>query len=464
MTTSEIGSLNRDRDETEQSDRLPITALLALALAGFVTILTEALPAGLLPQIGAGLEVSESLAGQLVTVYAIGSLLAAIPLVAATQGVRRRPLLLAAIIGFAVANTITTLSTSYLLTIAARFLAGVAAGLLWALLAGYAARMVPEHLKGRAIAIAMVGTPLALSLGVPAGTFLGTLVGWRACFGIMSVLALILVVWVRLKVPDFAGQSTGKRLSLSQVFMLPGIRSVLFVVLAFILAHNILYTYIAPFLANAHLAERTDLVLLVFGIAALVGIWVIGILIDRYLRVLTLASTALFGLAALALGVAGGRLWRSGCLGSVIWRLSNAVSNSTRQGGWGGRGYRAVHAGDSLELGHCWRWHYWRSTAGSLWYRFIFARTADTAYSNTVGGVGCTAAWISKLITLNGFLANCCRRRRLAQISERLRLLTKHLLPVTLNRPTPVYSVGTPHWGCSGCRDAHSPASLQSTA
>lgn len=157
------------------------------------------MPAGLLPQIGAGLEVSESLAGQLVTLYA-----AAIPLMAATQGVRRRPLLLAAIVGFAIANTITTLSTSYILTMMARFLAGVAAGLLWALLAGYAARMVPEHLKGRAIAIAVVGTPLALSLGVPAGTFLGTLMGWRACFGVMTLMALILIVWVRIKVPDFA--------------------------------------------------------------------------------------------------------------------------------------------------------------------------------------------------------------------------------------------------------------------
>lgn len=305
MSTSEMSNLDRERSETEQSDRLPITALLALALAGFVTILTEALPAGLLPQIGAGLEVSESLAGQLVTLYAIGSLVSAIPLMAATQGVRRRPLLLAAIVGFAIANTITTLSTSYILTMMARFLAGVAAGLLWALLAGYAARMVPEHLKGRAIAIAMVGTPLALSLGVPAGTFLGTLMGWRACFGIMTLIALILIVWVHIKVPDFAGQSVGKRLTLRQVFTLPGIRPVLFVVLAFVLAHNILYTYIAPFLADANLAERTDLVLLVFGIAALVGIWVIGVLIDRYLRVMTLASTSLFGVAALMLGIAG---------------------------------------------------------------------------------------------------------------------------------------------------------------
>lgn len=287
------------------SARFPIASLLALALAGFVTILTEALPAGLLPQISAGLGISEALAGQLVTIYAIGSLVAAIPLTAATQGVRRRPLLLAAIAGFVVANTVTTFSGNYVLTMVARFLAGVSAGLLWALLAGYAARMVPEQQKGRAIAIAMVGTPLALSLGVPVGTFLGNIVGWRICFGIMSALALLLMVWVRLKVPDFAGQAAGKRLSLRHVFTLVGVRPVLFVVLAFVLAHNILYTYIAPFLAVAGMAERTDVALLVFGLTSLLGIWGVGVLIDRHLRALTLASTVLFGLSALGLGMAG---------------------------------------------------------------------------------------------------------------------------------------------------------------
>jgi len=286
-------------------DRMPLASLLALAMAAFITILTEALPAGLLPQMARGLAVSEAWVGQTVTIYAIGSLVAAIPLIAATQGMRRRPLLLAAIAGFAIANTVTTLSTSYALTMVARFLAGVSAGLLWALLAGYAARMVHEHQQGRAIAIAMVGTPLALSLGVPAGTFLGDLMGWRMCFGIMSLLALMLMVWVRLKVPDFAGQAVGKRLSLRHVFTLPGIRPVLFVVLAFVLAHNILYTYIAPFLVMAGMVDRTDLVLLVFGITSLLGVWIIGVLIDQYLRALTLASTVLFGLSALVLGMAG---------------------------------------------------------------------------------------------------------------------------------------------------------------
>ena len=289
---------------SQVQDRMPYAPLLALAMAAFITILTEALPAGLLPQMAQGLAVSEAWVGQTVTAYAIGSLMAAMPLTAATQGFRRRPLLLAAIAGFAIANTVTTFSTSFTLTIAARFVAGVAAGLLWALLAGYAARLVPEHRKGRAIAIAMVGTPLALSLGIPAGTFLGNVLGWRMCFGIMSLLAVLLMAWVRFNVPDFAGKAEEKRLSLRHVFTLPGIRPVLFVVLAFVLAHNILYTYIAPFLQVAGLGAQTDVVLLVFGITSLLGIWIVGVLIDQYLRALTLASTALFGISAMVLGMA----------------------------------------------------------------------------------------------------------------------------------------------------------------
>lgn len=191
-------------------ERLPLAALLALAMAAFITILTEALPAGLLPQMAQGLAVSEALVGQLVTIYAVGSLVAAIPLTAVTQGWRRRPLLLLAISGFAVVNSVTALSGSYTVILVARFFAGVFAGLLWALVAGYAARMVSEQLKGRAIAIAMVGTPIALSLGIPAGTFLGAAFGWRVTFGLISALTVILVFWVIAKVPDFPGRRTEK--------------------------------------------------------------------------------------------------------------------------------------------------------------------------------------------------------------------------------------------------------------
>lgn len=306
---------------TIPGDRLPMAGLLSLAAAGFVTVLTEAMPAGLLPQIGADLGVSSALVGQLVSVYAIGSLVAAIPLTTLTQGMRRKPLLLIAISGFAVVNTVTALSTNYALTLAARFVAGVFAGLLWALLAGYASRMAPAHLRGRAIAVSMMGTALALSLGIPAGTWLGVAVGWRVAFGIMSGLTLLLIGWALLKLPDFPGQPAHRRVSLAHVLALPGVRAVLFVTLVFVLAHNILFTYIAPFLAAAGMGARVDLVLLVFGLTSLVGTSGVGLLVDRWLREMTLIITLSFAACAIALG-----LWNSVPLvvyaAAALWGLA----------------------------------------------------------------------------------------------------------------------------------------------
>ncbi|GIO56791.1 MFS transporter [Paenibacillus cineris] len=285
--------------------RLPWLALLALAMTGFICILTETIPAGLLPHIVEGLNISKGMAGQLVTLYAIGSLVAAIPFAMFTAGMRRRPLLLAIIAGFLVFNTITAISSSYALTLAARFFAGVAAGAAWGMIAGYARRMVPDALKGRALAVAMVGTPIALTFGVPAGTLLGDLIGWRAVFGLMSLLTLVLMVWVLWKVPDYPGQPADERMTMGQVFVLPGIRPILMVVLTWMLAHNILYTYIAPFLERSGLGSRVDLVLLVFGLAAIVSIWIVGLLIDRKLRLLTLLSLLGFALVSAALWVGG---------------------------------------------------------------------------------------------------------------------------------------------------------------
>ncbi|MEG9571303.1 hypothetical protein V6X31_23495 [Pseudomonas aeruginosa] len=180
--------------------RLPLSALLAMAMSGFVAILSETLPAGLLPQIGAGLAVSEALAGQLVSVYALGSLLAALPAASLTQG-------------------------------------------------------------------------------------------WR------------------------------RRLRLLGVLRTPGVRPVLLVIVAWVLAHNILYTYIAPFLAKVGLGASVDLALLVFGSAAVAGIWLVGVLVDRHLRRMVLASLALFAVAALALCLGARWSWLA-FAGLALWGLT----------------------------------------------------------------------------------------------------------------------------------------------
>jgi Arabinose efflux permease len=195
---------------------------LALATAVFITSLTETSPAGLLPGMSADLHVSESAMGQSVTIYAIATALTAIPLTAATAGWRRKRLLLTAMAAFGDANTVTAVSTACPLTMAARFVAGVAAGLAWALPAGYARRRAPVHLQGRAIAIAMTGIPLALSLGVPAGTFLGEVLGWRWAFPSMSALTVVLIVWIIVAVADHPGQRPENRVPTLRVLAVPG--------------------------------------------------------------------------------------------------------------------------------------------------------------------------------------------------------------------------------------------------
>ncbi|MFK4264280.1 MFS transporter [Streptomyces milbemycinicus] len=289
------------RNDTTQ--KLPLPALLALATAVFITSLTETLPAGVLPAMGADLGVGESAMGQSVTIYAIGTALTAIPLSAATAGWRRKRLLLTAMAGFAVANTVTAASTSYPLTMAARFVAGVAAGLAWALLAGYARRMAPVALQGKAVAVVMTGIPIALSLGVPAGTFLGEVLGWRVTFTLITVLAAVLIGWIAALVPDYPGQRRDGRTPILRALTVPGVAPVLFVTLVYVLAHTILYTYIATYLDGLGMGGSTDLVLLVFGAASMASIWIVGARIDRRLRALTIAATVLFAAAAAVLAI-----------------------------------------------------------------------------------------------------------------------------------------------------------------
>jgi predicted MFS family arabinose efflux permease len=147
---------------------------------------------------------------------------------------------------------------------------------------------------------------VALTIGIPAGTFLGVALGWRFAFLGMSLISVLLIGWVLRKVPDFPGEEDGRRPSLRAVFVMPGVRPALFVTLLFVLAHNVLYTYIAPLLEALGTQGQTDRVLLTFGIVALASIAIVGATIDRWLRPLTLASLALFLSASLLLTIGTG--------------------------------------------------------------------------------------------------------------------------------------------------------------
>ncbi|SEM26321.1 MFS transporter [Nonomuraea pusilla] len=283
--------------------RLPLGSLLALFCAAFTAVMTELLPAGLLRGMAGELGVTEGRAGFLVSGYAAASFLAAIPLTAVLRGVRRRPLLVGVLLAFAACDAVTAASSSYALTFAARLLAGVTGGVMWAMLVGYAARMTPEERRGRAIAIVSAGITVALCAGIPAGAALAGALGWRAAFWTLAVAAAALAAWVRLRVPDFPGEAAGARLPLRGVATLPGIRTVLGVTVLALLGHQAVYTYLAPLVERTGWGEASP-ALLVFGVATVAGIWVVGAVVDRRPRGTLLAALGAVAAAMLALGTA----------------------------------------------------------------------------------------------------------------------------------------------------------------
>jgi predicted MFS family arabinose efflux permease len=297
-----MSSATNEETLVNKKVKLPLAGLLALFAAGFLGIINETIPAGLLPAMSKSLGLSESVVGQTITVYALATALTAIPLNAALKDWGRRTVLVSALITFAVANAVAGLVDSFAMIVAARVVAGIGAGLIWSNIGGYAARIVGAAFQGRAIAIAMGGIPVALALGLPAGTLLGDAAGWEVTFLATAAVSIAVIAWVRFSLPNLPGRPTGEHVPVATILKTRGIVSILWVVAGFMVAHNILYTYIGSLTAAAGVGGQIEWVLLVFGFAALLSIWATGTFVDPHHRRLIVLSTVVVGAGALVLG------------------------------------------------------------------------------------------------------------------------------------------------------------------
>jgi predicted MFS family arabinose efflux permease len=284
-------------------DRLPRKALVGLFFAGFVGILTECLPAGLLPEMARTLHTSVAQTGQLVTLYAVATAVAAIPLTRLTTTWPRKNVLQLALGVVVLTNALTAVSTHYGLTLVIRFVAGLGTGLVWPLLAGYAARLAPPGRQGRAIAIALAGTPVSLALGIPLGAWVTSFGGWQLAFYGSAGLTLLVMLWILATLPNLPGLAVAQRHKIPQVLVIKGLRTILFALATYMVAHNILYTYVTDFLAYAGMSNRTGWVLFAFGVTSVLSVFVVTAHIDHHLRKLIVASTVLFAASVLVMAV-----------------------------------------------------------------------------------------------------------------------------------------------------------------
>lgn len=281
--------------------RLPLAALIILALMGFILVAMETMPAGLLPTIAAGMNISEGTVGLFVSAYALGTVIVTVPAISLTSRFARKPLLVTGIVGLVLANTVTAFSSDVALSLSARFVAGAFSGIIWGMLAPYAVRISPANRAGVALAIVSVGAPLGFAFGTPLGAWIGTTFDWRWSFVGLSALAVVIAALVLGFVPNARGHRPTTRMPLARVFWLPGVPIVLTVIFVWMLAHSTIYTYIAPYLRTTGTAVTPELMLLVYGMASLAGVALTGLLLDRHPRALLHLSVITFIAAAIVL-------------------------------------------------------------------------------------------------------------------------------------------------------------------
>lgn len=301
--------------------RLPWFALVLFAAMGFILVAAETMPAGLLPVIAHGMHTSEGVVGQFISVWALGTVVVTIPAIAFTREQRRKPVLMSAIVGLILANTVTAFSEALTLSLVSRFVAGAFTGIIWATLASYAARISPARYAGRALSTVSAGAPLGFAFGTPLGSWLGTTFDWRWSFGGLSLLAAVVLALIALVVPDAPGQAPTARLPLRRVIAIPGVATILALIIAWMLAHNTMYTYVAPYLRGSGTGLTAGLTLFIFGVASLGGIVATAALIDRCPRALLHLSALGFVGAAIILLIGHGSS-AAIITATVLWGLT----------------------------------------------------------------------------------------------------------------------------------------------
>ncbi|MFM9370181.1 MFS transporter [Streptomyces sp. Da 82-17] len=307
--------------------------VLAAAAATFTVVTAEMLPVGLLTPLAAGLGVSPGTAGLAVTLPGFVAALAAPLLPAAARAVDRRTVLVALLALLAAAGVVSALAPHFAVLLAARVLVGVAIGGVWAIAAGIAPRLVPQAAVGRATAVVFSGIAVASVVGVPAGTFLGELLGWRWAFGAAALLAAAVGLLLACALPPLpAERGAGGLRTVLGAARLPAVRAGLLIVLLLVAGHFAAYTYVRPVLERVDglAAGLVSGLLLAYGVAGIAGNFVGGALAPRDPRRTLLWISALLAAVVLALLAAGGSLLLSAGL-LLLWGLAyGGVSVSTQ--------------------------------------------------------------------------------------------------------------------------------------
>ena len=293
-------------------------ALAALSAAAFAYVTTESLPVGLLQPISHALHSSLVATGRLVTVYAGINVVLSAPLAHLAKGLPRKATICFLMAALVLTSFAAAAAPGYGWLMAVRVVTALGQSLFWSLVIPTAASLFPAEMTGRAVGWILGGGSMAVVLGVPAGTWLGQLAGWRAAFIGVGVLAAVLSAPIALLLPNYhpadthAGTGSAPdrrryRLALATTALAVG-------------GFFCMYTYVSPFFTKvAGLALRDVApVLLVTGSATVAGVFAGSVMSRRRPDIAVLAPVAVLAPALIGLYLTGRALPAAIALAAVV--------------------------------------------------------------------------------------------------------------------------------------------------
>ncbi|WP_405056685.1 MFS transporter [Kribbella sp. NBC_01505] len=281
-------------EQTEQDGGVSYRTLIWLAVAAFSTGIDGYVLAGLLPAIADDLRVSEAAAGQLMTVFALTSAIAAPILGTATSRWERRRTIAWSLAVFVVGNLIVALAPNYGAAIGGRVVAALGGCLLNAAILAYVIAQTPIRHRGKALSFVLGGWMTATALGVPVGLVIGQS-NWRFPMVLVAVVGTIALIGILLKLPHLhlpAGSLADRLRPLGQPRLLAG----LLVTVGILCASYTCFTYATLIFAPTFKADWVIILIMFgYGLSSMLGNAVTGRLTDRFtpLRVLTVVLAGL---------------------------------------------------------------------------------------------------------------------------------------------------------------------------
>ena len=322
-------------------------AVFALTLCVATLIASEFMPVSLLTPIATDLHLTAGQAGQAISVSGIFAVLTSLSLSALTARMDRRTLLLG-LTGLMIASgLIVALAPSFAMLIVGRALLGIVIGGFWSMSAATVMRLVPEDQVPRALALLNGGTALATTIGAPLGSYLGQYIGWRGAFAAVAPLAAITLAWLVATLPAMPSRVRADFAAPFKVLRAPVVACGMAAVALFFMGRFALFTYLRPFLETVTRVDVStlSLMLLVLGVAGLVGTMPIGravkanlygtlIALPVAMAVVTVGLIALGGstVATAFLLAAWGLLGTAAPVGWWTW-LSKTLPDDAEAGG-----------------------------------------------------------------------------------------------------------------------------------